>query len=91
MRGSVQEVSADEAAQCYPNDPFSDRNLKFAGQTTRDLLGGRLPVALTPEPRNPGTKAVSLVSLKIVDECFLVQLPDHEVTLACLRQLGFGF
>ncbi len=31
------------------------------------------------------------MSLKIVDKYFVVQLPDHEVSLACLRQLSFGF
>jgi len=69
-----------------PDDVFIDRRTELALQEPRGFPRSGLSIALLPDQRRTAIEAMRLVSLRVVDKCFVIQFADHEIAGSSTRQ-----
>lgn len=74
-----------ELFDSQPDDVFIDRHAELGAQGPGRFPRSRLSIALFPDQRRGAVEAMRLVSLRVVDKYFIIQLADYEILGASTR------
>jgi hypothetical protein len=78
-------VETLELLNGQPDDVFIDRHPQLALQGPGNFARRGLSIALIPDQRGGAVEAMRLVSVRIVNKCFVIQFADHKIGRASTR------